>query len=146
MAKNTGKPSETFFENVWLRLGKRAFSYRIADAAEIRGRTGNIGTTRATPSDYIVTFDGSTFYAEVKSTQEKTSFPFSLLKKGQKAAAPQVVTAGGGYFVFVHNLSTNTWYRVPYAVIQAVKDIGRSSIPWSEMETLKWNPPLPSSI
>jgi penicillin-binding protein-related factor A (putative recombinase) len=145
MAKNTGKPSETFFENVWIRLGKRAFSYRIADAAEVRGRTGNIGTTRATPSDYVVTFDGVTFYAEVKSTQEKISFPFSLLKKGQKAAAPQVVAAGGGYFVFVHSLTTDTWYRVPFEVIAAVKAIGRSSIPWSEMETLKWKIPLPSS-
>jgi penicillin-binding protein-related factor A (putative recombinase) len=146
MAKNTGKPSETFFENVWLRLGKRAFCYRIADAAEVRGRTGKIGMTRATPSDYIVTHAGVTFYAEVKSTQEKTSFPFSLLKKGQNAAAPQVVTAGGGYFVFAHNLTTDTWYRIPFEVITAVKAIGRSSIPWSEMETLKWTPPLPSSI
>lgn len=139
MAKNTGKPSETFFESVWQRLGKRAYCYRIADAAEVRGRTGKIGLTRATPSDYIVTYNG-TFYAEVKSTQNPTSFPFSLLKKGQSAAAPQVVTAGGGYFVFAHNLTTNTWYRIPYEVIRAVKDVGKASIPWSEMETLKWHP------
>lgn len=142
MAKNTGKPSETFFENVWQRLGKRAFCYRIADAAENYGRTKTIGMIRATPSDYIVTYAGETFYAEVKSTQEKTSFPFALLKKGQSAAGPQVLAAGGGYFVFAHNLTTNTWYRVPYAVILAVKEIGRSSIPWSEMETLIWNPPF----
>lgn len=144
MAKNTGKPSETFFENVWQRLGKRAYCYRIADAAEVRGRTGKIGMTRATPSDYIVTFAGETFYAEVKSTQEKTSFPFALLKKGQQAAGPQVIAAGGGYFVFAHNLNTDSWYRIPFAVITAVKDAGRSSIPWSEMETLKWTPPLNS--
>jgi penicillin-binding protein-related factor A (putative recombinase) len=141
MAKNTGKPSETFFENVWQVLGKRAFCYRIADAAETYGRVGKIGMTRATPSDYIVTFGGETFYAEVKSTQEKTSFPFALLKKGQQAAAPQVLAAGGGYLVFVHSLTNNTWYRIPYAVIQAVKDAGRSSITWSELETLKWKPP-----
>lgn len=141
MAKNTGKSSESFFEGIWRALGKRAFCYRIADAAEVRGRTGNIGTTRATPSDYIVTSEGQTFYAEVKSTQNPTSFPFSLLKKGQQAAGPQVIAAGGSYFVFVHNLTTDTWYRVPYAVIMAVKDIGRASIPWSELETLKWIPP-----
>jgi penicillin-binding protein-related factor A (putative recombinase) len=136
--KNTGKPSEGLFEGHWQRLGKRAYCYRVADAAEVRGRTGRIGLTRATPSDYIVSTDGETFYAEVKSTQEKTSFPFSLLKKGQKSAAPQIVSAGGGYFVFVHNLTTGTWYRIPWQVIQAVKDLGRSSIPWTELENLKW--------
>jgi len=141
MAKNTGKPSETFFETVWQSLGKRAFCYRIADAAENYGRTKTIGMIRATPSDYIVTFDGETFYAEVKSTQEKTSFPFALLKKGQRAAGPQVVTAGGGYFVFAHNLSTGRWYRIPYQVITAVKELGRSSIPWTELESLSWTPP-----
>ncbi|MGO7308796.1 hypothetical protein ACCS91_33615 [Rhizobium ruizarguesonis] len=138
MAKNTGKPTESLFEGVWQSLGKRAYCYRIADAAEVRGRTGRIGLTRATPSDYIVSHDGVTFYAEVKSTQEKTSFPFALLKKGQAAAAPQVVSAGGGYFIFARNLNTGTWYRIPWQIVQAVKDLGRSSIPWTELETLKW--------
>jgi penicillin-binding protein-related factor A (putative recombinase) len=138
MKKNSGKPSESLFEGVWLRLGKRAYCYRIADAAEVRGRTGKIGVTRATPSDYIVSFDGETIYAEVKSTQEKTSFPFSLLKKGQNAAAPQVVSAGGSYIVFVHHLITGTWYALPWQVIQAVKDLGRASIPWTELDNFKW--------
>ncbi len=139
MAKNNGKPSEDIFEQHWNRLGKLAYCYRVADAAEVRGRTGRIGLTRATPSDYIVTH-GTTFYAEVKSTLNKTSFPFSLLKKGQSAAAPQVNSAGGEYYVFVHNLTTNQWFRIPYQVIRAVKELGKESIPWSELEAFQWNP------
>lgn len=140
MAKNTGKLSEKIFELYHDRLGKRAYYYRIADAAEHYGRTGKISHVRPTPSDYILTVDGSTFYAEVKSTQNPTSFPFALLKKGQSAAGLQVVGAGGDYVIFVHNLTTDTWYRIPYQVLRAVKDIGKSSIPWSELENLKWNP------
>lgn len=140
MAKNTGKTSEKIWELAWTRKGKRAFFYRIADAAEQYGRTKTIGMTRATPSDYILTFDGITSYCEVKSTQNPTSFPFGLLKKGQTIAAPQVVSAGGEYVVFVHHLPTDTWYRIPYRIIQAVKDIGKASIPWNQLENFKWKP------
>jgi penicillin-binding protein-related factor A (putative recombinase) len=137
--KNTGKPTEKLFESVWDRMGKKAYYYRIPDAAELFGRNrGTILNVRPTPSDYVVTTDGSSFYAEVKSSQNKTAFPFNLFKKGQSAAAPQVLSAGGAYFVFAHNLTTGTWYRIPWQVIQAVKDLGRSSIPWTELENLKW--------
>lgn len=142
MAKNTGKPSESFFEGVWDAIGKRAYYYRIPDAAELYGRNKKqILNVRPTPSDYVVTYGGSTFYAEVKSTQNKTSFPFSLLKVGQKAAGRQVIAAGGDYFVFAHNLTTDTWYEIPYRVVRAVEEVGSSSIPWTELEPFKWKPP-----
>lgn len=141
MAKNTGKQTESAFEYHWMRHGKRAYYFRIADAAEHFGRNGGkILNVRPSPSDYVVSFDGVTFYAEVKSTQNKTSFPFALLKKGQTAAAPQVVSAGGEYLIFVENLNTGAWYRIPYQLIQAVKDLGRSSIPWPELENFRWKP------
>lgn len=141
MAKNTGKLSEEIWELAWTRKGKRAYFYRIPDAAEHFGRNqGKIMNLRPSPSDYILTTDGQSAFAEVKSTQNPTSFPFNLLKKGQTAAAPQVVSAGGHYLVFVHNLLTDTWYRIPYQIIQAVKDIGKSSIPWNELEQFTWNP------
>ena len=138
MAKNTGKTSESIWELAWTRKGKRAYFYRIPDAAEHFGRNkGKILNVRPTPSDYILTCDGDTCYCEVKSTQNPTSFPFSLLKKGQTAAAAQVLSAGGGYFVFVHNLLTDTWYCIPYQVIQDAK---KSSMPWKELEQFTWKP------
>lgn len=141
MAKNTGKTSEQIWELAWTRLGKRAYFYRIPDAAEHFGRNnGKVFNLRPTPADYLLTTNGETIYSEVKSTHNPTSFPFSLLKKGQRAAGPQVVDAGGHYHVFVHNLSSDRWYRIPFEVIGTVKDLGKSSIPWNELEQFVWNP------
>ena len=141
MAKNTGKKSEQIFEESIDRLGKSAVYFRLVDAAEIRGRTGKVATSaRAQPSDYIVTAYGVTFYAEVKSTQNATSFPFSLLKKSQTAAATMILAAGGEYMVFAHNLLTDRWYRFPYSFVQQTQASGRQSIPWTELETYAWTP------
>jgi len=141
MAKNTGKPSEKFFEGVLDSLGKRASYFRLVDASEITGRTGKIAeSARAQPSDYIVTLDGTTFYAEVKSTQNKTSFPFSLLKPAQWAAGVVVTGARGIYKVYVHNLNTDRWYVVPFTLIKQVKDAGKASIPWEQLKDYQWTP------
>lgn len=138
MAKNTGKPSEEAFEEHLDRMGKRSYYYRCVDAAEVRGRTGKIGFTRPAPSDYVVTHNGVTFYAEVKSTQHPTAFQFSLLRTVQSGIAKQVLAAGGGYWVFLHHLPTNIWYRIPYQFIQSVKDLGKSSVPWANLERFQY--------
>lgn len=139
MTRNTGKSSEQIFEETLGRLGKRCYYYRIVDAAEVRGRTGKIGFTRPAPSDYIVTLDGFTFYAEVKSTQDQSAFRFSLLRTKQSAAARQILAAGGSYFVMIHRLTTGTWYRVSYDLIDQVKAEGKASIPWANLEAFAWN-------
>ena len=141
MAKNTGKPSEKIFESSLDRLGKRAVYFRLVDASEIKGRTGVISSSvRSQPSDYIVVVDGKTSFAEVKSTQNPTSFPFSLLKRTQSAAAEMITAAGGDYHIYVHNLNSNRWYRFPYSVIEATRAAGKQSIPWSNLETHVWTP------
>lgn len=135
MAKNTGKSSEQKWENHFTSLGKSAFFYRVVDAAEVRGRTGKIGFVRPAPSDYVLVYKGRTTFAEVKSTQNATSFPFSILRTVQSAMATQILAAGGDYDVYVHNLITDTWYRIPYQVIQATE---KSSIPWSQLQDFKY--------
>lgn len=137
--KNTGKPTEALFESAITALGKRGYFYRIKDAAEIRGLTGRIGSgVDATPSDYICAVNGSTFFAEVKSTQHATLFEFKLLKKGQNSHGARIVAAGGGYLVFVHNLLTDDWYVMPMSRIQKHKtETGRMSLSWSELEDCK---------
>lgn len=138
MAKNSGKSSEKEFEEILDRLGKRAYYYRIVDAAEVRGRTGRIGFTRPAPSDYIVTLDGQTSYSEVKSTTDTSAFRFSLLRTKQSAAAVQIVAAGGSYFVYVHSLILNRWYRIPYQTIMGVKAGGKASINWQDLQDYVW--------
>jgi len=138
MAKNNGKPSEDDFETILDRLGKRAYCHRLVDAAEVRGRTGHIGFTRPAPSDYIVTIDGRTDYSEVKSTLDPSAFRFALLRKKQSAAAIQIVAAGGGYFVYVHSLIQDRWFKIPYAKILETKEAGKASITWSDLKDYEW--------
>lgn len=140
MTRNTGKPSETEFQNHWRRLGKRAFCFRLADAAEISGRAGKVVAARAQPSDYIVTFDGVTTFAEVKSTIDPLKFPFSLLKPAQIAFATFTVAAKGEYPVYVHSLHLGRWFRVPYQLILETRAAGKASLPWTALEPYSWTP------
>lgn len=136
--KNTGKPSEKIFEAFLDRLGKKACYFRLVDASEIVGRTGKVAVSaRAQPSDYMVTMNGETFYAEVKSTSSKTSFPFSMIKPSQFAAATKVIAAGGTYRIFIHRLDTDTWYMIPFSHVTEVMDLKKSSIPWADLENRK---------
>lgn len=136
MAQNTGKTSEKIWEDYHRRLGKRAFFFRFVDASEIRGRTGKVATSaRSQPSDYILTIDGRTEYAEVKSTGSATSFSFSMIRPSQNAAAKQIITAGGEYVIYIHALKRNQWFRVPYNVIQAADG---KSLKWEQLQPLEW--------
>ena len=140
MPKNSGKKAETEFEDSWALLGKRAYLFRLADAAEIYARVGRKGNVRPQPSDYILVHGEETEFAEVKSTQDETAFRFSLLKAKQTAAASMVNTAGGKYFIYVKSLHLGSWFKVPFEWVQMVKKSGRSSIQWTELEAFKWNP------
>lgn len=136
--KNSGKASEKQWEEHFDRKGKVAFYHRLVDASEIRGRTGVVGrSVRKSPADYILTTRGENVYAEVKSTENKTSFPFNMIS--QASTAKQIQTAGGPYVVYVHALEHDQWYRIPYNVIEACKAAGRASLKWEEIETLKWD-------
>ena len=125
--------AEDDFDDYFKRKGKRAFVFKFPDAAEIYGRVGKIGQTRAVPSDRIVTCEGETYFAEVKSTEDPLRFKRSLLRKSQSAFATQIISAGGQYLVFVKALATNQWYVMPYNVASAC-----SSLLWSDMEPYKW--------
>ena len=134
MAKNTGKRSQDRFEEIFGKLGKRAYLFRLPDTAEVRGRAGK-GWVRDQPSDYIVTEDGDMYYAEVKSTQNRTSFSVTALEKGQRSAAKRQTIAGGKYFVFIHRLLTDDWYKVPAEILF---NANKSSMKWRELEPYKW--------
>lgn len=132
--KNTGKKSEEIFEDHWGRIGKTAYAFRFTDAAEATGTNKRRTTIKAQPSDYIVTYLGKTFYAEVKSTVHERLFPFSMLRKTQSAYAKFVLAAGGDYLVYVHSLHHDKWFCVPYIFINYIKGLGRASATWEELE------------
>jgi penicillin-binding protein-related factor A (putative recombinase) len=139
MVKNTGKPSEKLFTEALQRLGKKAYYHRFVDAAEIKGKTGKVATAAtAQPSDYIVIIDSHLHFAEVKSTTNKTSFPFSMLNQNQSNEAKKVLAAGGSYWIYVHSLEQKQWYRFPYSLVTAVKEAGKSSIKWQDLHPFIW--------
>jgi penicillin-binding protein-related factor A (putative recombinase) len=138
MAKNTGKPSEASFESKLDALGKRAYYYRIKDAAAIRAITGVIGYADETPSDYIIVINGTVEFAEVKSTVDPVRFTMSQMTKGQNAHGVRILAAGGGYNVYIHRLATDQWYCVALSVMQMFKAQGYSSLKWEDLEAFRW--------
>lgn len=140
MIKNTGKSSEARFEAYWKSFGKRAYLERRIDLAHVRGLNPDVKGLKLPPqpSDYMLTVEGVTSYAEVKSCSNKTSFPFSQIETGQWTAMVQVVAAGGKYVFFLHNLETNTWYAVPGNIIKTISEQGKQSVKWAELEPFRY--------
>lgn len=143
MVKNTGTSSEDEFELILRRAyGKKVFIYRVTDSKEVRGRSNSkTAFTKAQPSDYIVTEDGRMYYAEVKSSNNKTSFPFSQISTVQWGSSKRQYIAGGCYFFFLHNVNTNNWYKVPAF---AFHNHDRKSFKWEELEEFKWKLTTPT--
>lgn len=136
--KNTGKQSEQLFDDHFKRLGKRAFVHKFIDAAMLYGMNSKrIVNLPPAPSDRLVTCDGLTFYAEVKSTVDPNSFRFKLLRKVQSGIGTMVLRAGGEYFVFIHAIALGKWFRVPYAMIEQWEE-NTSSTPWSSLSNFEW--------
>lgn len=134
---NAQKEFESYFQ------GKDYFVFEFHDARIAKGTGGsNRIFTTSHPSDYIVVANGHTFFAEVKSSQEPVSFPFSNIKKSQWSAAKRTVCAKGSYFFFLKNESTKVWYKVPAQVLIAVLDLGVKSIRWDTLNTMLWRPML----
>jgi len=136
--RNTGKDSEAIFEEHWQQQGKAVYLYRFPDAAEIYGRNKKLVNVRSVPSDYLVTTEHGTFYAEVKSTLDPLTFNFSLLKKGQNSAGASVTVAKGVYLVYIHSLAHDQWYCIPYGVIRhTVEVVKKKSLRWDELKEYK---------
>lgn len=134
---NTGTTSEKIFEFHFKKLGKAAFVYRFPDKKEVRGRTKNGAVwMRKQPSDYLVTENGVMYYAEVKSSEAKISFPFSKIQPFQIGSARQQISAGGLYFFFLHRLDTGDWYKVP---AELILNSDKSSVRWTDLDSYRWS-------
>jgi penicillin-binding protein-related factor A (putative recombinase) len=143
VTKNTGKPSEQIFDQVWRSQGKTAFCFAFTDASEATGTNKRVTNIKAQPSDRLLFNQGAVELAEVKSTVDPRNFPFSLLRPKQAAFAAYALAAGGTYVVYVHSLHLNLWFRVPYQKIISTKEAGRSSIPWTDLlaQEYQWKHP-----
>jgi penicillin-binding protein-related factor A (putative recombinase) len=134
------KSVEDAFKSFWNR--KDAFCFQFHDARAAMGAAGSKRVfTTSHPSDFIVTDRGEMFYAEVKSSKEQVSFPFSNVKPSQWGAAKRQAAAKGQYFFFLYSVATGNWYRIPSPYLISVKESGRESVKWAELLDFLWTPP-----
>lgn len=134
--KKIWKDTEAEFEEAFTSAGKSAFVHRLTDTAAAKATGGKRAFVKAQPSDYLVTHNGLTFFAEVKSSHDEISFPHSNIQKYQMASARRVTKAGGVYIFFLKNLNTGYWYCVPAEVIIASE---KKSTRWADIETYRWD-------
>lgn len=137
--KNTGKPHEKHFDGYWLQFGKKASVIPFEDQADLVGRNrGRIVKSAPKPCDRLVTYNGQTTFVEVKSSGNKTSFPFANFQTTQIGFAIKITRAGGLYDVCITNTNTGHWYIVPWWEIEAVIDQGKKSIKWTDLERFRF--------
>lgn len=130
------KQAEKDFEDAFDQYGKGVFVHRLSDTAQAKATAGKKAFVVAQPSDYLVTLNGVTFFAEVKSTTDPTTFHFANIRKQQLAKSRQIVMAGGTYLFFIKSEELNQWFCVPAAIIHAV-DRTKKSMSWLELEPYK---------
>lgn len=125
--------SEVRFEQLFSRYGKRAYVFKLTDTKEVARFRAK---TKPQPSDYIICLDGEMFLAEVKESQNETSFPFGNIRTEQLAHARRLLAAGGKYFFFILQTRTGKWFCVPASV---VLNCTKSSLKWSELQPYEWS-------
>jgi penicillin-binding protein-related factor A (putative recombinase) len=132
MAQVKWLDAEAEFES-WF-MTKKSFCFKFHDARMAKGTGGsNRIFTASHPADYVVVDRGNMFYAEVKSCQNETSFPFASVMKSQWAGAKRTIHAGGDYYFFLKSEHLGKWFKVPAMVMVENFDQGVKSSKWSHL-------------
>lgn len=120
------------------RMGKNAWLYKFLDTREAMGATGSRRVyTQSRPSDFLVTIGGRTFFAEIKSSQDHVSFPFSSISRDQWKAAIQMEAAKGDYRFYIKNVNTHQWYLLFAQFIVPLQRAGIKSLKWADISNHK---------
>ena len=130
--KNDGKSAEKCFVDA-MELTKR-WVHRFRDMRDVKGlnRGKNLAMFPC-PSDFLIGGADGLFLAEVKSTQNETSFPFGDVRPAQRAAAAHAASRGFPYFFFIMNTNDGEWYVMPATQFVETIRAGRKSIPYKEL-------------
>lgn len=132
--KNDGTAAEDAFE----KLIKADDLYRFPDKKALTGLNGGrkVGDFPK-PSDYLVTMQGETFYAEVKSVQSATSFPFADIRPAQRAKALKMAAVGGRYDFYIWSFGLGKWFLMTEELFAMAAKAGAKSIKFEELP--EWN-------
>ena len=130
---NDGKDSESIFESAMRRAGRAVF--RLRDKRDLHGLNRRAVAAFGQPSDYIVVGPSGASLCEVKSSNEKSSFPFSCFTKAQRSAMAQChgCHVGHNYHVYIHNLNDNQWYFTNAEHVVETLKSGSKSMKWDQL-------------
>lgn len=134
MVTNTGKPSESFFEE-----NVSGLVFRLRDKADLVGlNKGRNVAAFGNPSDYFLINEDGGFLCEVKSTTSKTSFSLSAFTPAQKAAIYKCHKRGYGdkYLIYIHSIHLDQWFRITAEDFMSIISKGKKSIKWKELSIL----------
>lgn len=127
---NDGTAAEEAFE----RLIRADVLYRFPDKKALVGLNGGrkVGDFPK-PSDYLITKAGDTWYAEVKSCQSATSFPFADIRPSQKSMALRQAAVGGRYDFYIFSYGLGNWFLMSEEAFAAAVAAGAKSIKFEEL-------------
>lgn len=128
--ENDGTEAERAFEE----LIEADVLYRFPDQKALRGLNGGrqVGDFPK-PSDYLVTKNGRTFYAEVKSTQSHVSFGFDDIRPSQRSMALRQAAVGGDFRFYIFSFGLGKWFVLFADQFEAVIKSGAKSIKFKEL-------------
>lgn len=139
MATLKWKDAEDQFEKYWKQFGKNATVYAFQDTREAMGTTGSRRVfTQSRPSDFLVTHDGHTFFAEVKSCSSHSSFAFSNIRDDQWKYAILHTAAKGLYLFYIKWEVNDQWYKVPASFLISLKNAGEKSVKWEALDEYRF--------
>lgn len=121
--------SEKRFTDACASDQTHCYYHRLFDTSDVRqrGKAGSLAHMPKNPSDFVVTFCGKMFYAEIKGITGDR-FPFSHLEPSQLAGMFQQIAAGGNYYLFINQISANEWFCMPAQEIMILRKMGKKSV------------------
>lgn len=119
------------------------YAYKIIDTHSITGLLTKLKGQHVqwnnflipkVPADYICIVGGHTYFIELKSTSNKTSFPLGNIKDHQLKSAEEITMAGGIYYFIIqrHEARNFKAWAIEYPIFSTiVGDLGgKKSIKW----------------
>lgn len=137
MVKMLSKKCEKFVDDYFNTLGKNCVCSRFNDTSDtIQGKGKGI-LLRRNPSDFVITQDGVTFYAEVKSTDSPKGVSSSLFSQ-QKARRDRILKADGLYIYFIYSSRLDVWFYANGEFIKEKAERSFSELDVHEGLTERW--------
>src|SRR3546814_17096563 len=98
------------------------------------------------PADFLVTQNAQIEYAEVKSVQSATSFPFSNIERGQRSAALRQAMVGGAYNFYIFSYGLGRWFRMSAQFFSEAVAAGKASAKFKDRKSVVWGQSVSVSV